>query len=94
MGNNKHVKATIIIVTIAIAAVVISLFAATMMIAPRQADALSIYSPDATNPDPGNTRRPAPILTTTLTSPTVPITICAMNTIESLPSFLSCLGAK
>jgi hypothetical protein len=93
MGNNTHAKVTLIIVTAAIAAV-ISLFAATVTIAPRQADALSIYDPDAANPDPGNTPKPAPIPTTKPTSPTVPITNCAMDTIESLQSFLSCLGAK
>jgi hypothetical protein len=97
MGNNKHVKVTIIIVTIAIAAVT-SLLAATMTIAPRQANALSIYNPDATNPnnsegkidqpleqDIGKAAKPAP------TTPTVK---CAMDTVESLQSFLSCLGAK
>jgi hypothetical protein len=94
MRNNRHARATIIIVTIAIAAVLTSLFVATMTIAPRQADALSIYDPDAANPDPGNTPKPAPIPTTKPTSPTVPITNCAMDTIESLQSFLSCLGAK
>jgi hypothetical protein len=47
MRNNRHARATIIIVTIAIAAVLTSLFVATMTIAPRQADALSIYDPDA-----------------------------------------------
>jgi hypothetical protein len=42
--------------------------------------------------DIGNTVKPIP--TTTPTSPTVPIVGCAMDTIESLQSFLSCLGAK
>jgi hypothetical protein len=93
MGNNRHTKVTIIIITIAIAAVV-SLFAATVTIAPRLADALSIYDPDAVNPGPENTAKPAPIPTTKPTLPTVPITNCAMDTIESLQSFLSCLGAK
>ena len=93
MGKNKHTKITPIIVTIMIATV-ISLFAATMTIAPRQANALSIYDPDAAKPETGNTSKPAPIPTTTPTSPTVPIVGCAMDTIESLQSFLSCLGAK
>ena len=48
MRNNKYAKVTIIIVTIAIAAVT-SLLAVTMTIAPRQADALSMYDPDAAN---------------------------------------------
>ena len=95
MGNNKHVKVTIIIVTIAIAAVT-SLLAATMTIAPRQANALSIYNPEATNPNNSEGKIDQPLeqddyTTTTTTTPTVS---CAMDTIESLQSFLSCLGAK
>ena len=92
MGNNKHAKVTIIIVTIAMAAVT-SLFAATMTIAPRQANALSTYNPDATNPDTseGNIDQPLEQDDNTITTPTVS---CAMDTIESLQSFLSCLGAK
>ena len=95
MGNNKHAKVTIIIVTIAIAAVT-SLLAATMTIAPRQANALSIYNPEATNPNNSEGKIDQPLeqddyTTTTTTTPTVS---CAMDTIESLQSFLSCLGAK
>ena len=92
MGNNKHAKVTIIIVTITMAAVT-SLFAATMTIAPRQANALSIYNPDATNPDTseGNIDQPLEQDDNTTTTPTVS---CAMDTIERLQSFLSCLGAK
>ena len=60
MGNNKHAKVTLIIVATAIA--VISLFAATMMIAPQQVNALSIYDPEAANPDPGNIVKPVPYL--------------------------------
>jgi hypothetical protein len=92
MGNNKHAKVTIIIVTITIA-VVTSLFAATMTIAPRLANALSIYNPDATNTDTseGNIDQPLEQDDNTITTPTVS---CAMDTIESLQSFLSCLGAK
>jgi hypothetical protein len=60
MGNNKHAKVTLIIVATAIA--VISLFAATMMIAPQQVNALSIYDPEAANPDPGNIAKPVPYL--------------------------------
>ena len=51
MRNNRHARAAIIIVTIAITAVVTWLFVATMTIVPRQADALSIYDPDAATPD-------------------------------------------
>jgi hypothetical protein len=42
--------------------------------------------------DIGNTVKPIP--TTTPTSPTVPTVGCAMDTIETLQSFLSCPGAK
>jgi hypothetical protein len=87
MGNNKHAKITLI--TIA----VISLFMATIMIAPpQQVDSLSIYDPDAASPGAGNIAKSAP--TTTPTLPSIPTTECVMDTIESLESFLSCLGAK
>ena len=45
MRNNRHARATIILVTIVITSVVTWLFVATMTIVPRQADALSIYDP-------------------------------------------------
>ena len=87
MGNNKHAKITLI--TIA----VISLFTAMIMIAPpQQVDSLSIYDPDAASPGPGNIAKSAP--TTTLTLPSTPNVNCVMDKIESLESFLSCLGAK
>ena len=38
--------------------------------------------------DLGNTAQPSP------SSPTIPTVGCAMDTIESLESFLTCLGAK
>ena len=95
MRNNRHARATIIIVTIAITSVVTWLFVATMTIVPRQADALSIYDPDAASPDTSEEKIDQPLeqddYTTTTTKPTVS---CAMDTIESLQSFLSCLGAK
>lgn len=93
MRNNRHARATIIIVTIAITAVVTWLFVATMTIVPRQADALSIYNPDAANPDTLEEKIDQPLEQDdyTITKPTVN---CAMDTIESLQSFLSCLGAK
>jgi hypothetical protein len=99
MGNNKHVKVTIIMVTIAIAAVT-SLLSATMMIAPRQANALSIYNPDATNPNNSEGKIDQPLeqddyTTATATATATTSTVsCAMDTIKSLQSFLSCLGAK
>jgi hypothetical protein len=94
MRNNKYAKVTIIIVTIAIAAVT-SLLAATMTIAPRQANALSIYNPDATNPNNSEGKIDQPLEQDDYTITTTTTTVsCAMNTIESLQSFLSCLGAK
>jgi hypothetical protein len=102
MENGEETKLTLMVVTLAIATMV-SLFAA---IAPQQADALSRYETGANDPNPaadvangktdqklqqddlGNTAHPSP------TTPAVPTTNCAMNTIESLESFLSCLGAK
>jgi hypothetical protein len=67
-----------------------------MTIAPRQANALSIYNPETTNPNNSEGKIDQPLeqddyTTTTTTTPTVS---CAMDTIESLQSFLSCLGAK
>jgi hypothetical protein len=93
MRNNRHVRAAIIIVTIAIADVVTSLFVATMTIPPQQADALSIYNPDATNPDTSEEKIDQPLEQDDYTT-TIPTVSCAMDTIESLQSFLSCLGAK
>jgi len=88
MGNNKLTK--IALVTIA---TVVSLFATIITVAPpQQVDSLSIYDPNAASPDPGSIAKPAP--TTTPTLPSTPNVNCAMDTIESLESFLSCLGAK
>ena len=92
MGNIKHAKVTIIIITITMAAVT-SLLAATMTIAPRQANALSIYNPDATNPNNSEGKIDQPLEQDDYTT-TTPTVSCAMDTIESLQSFLSCLGAK
>jgi hypothetical protein len=52
-----------------------------------------IYQPLEQEQEPGNTAKPVPIPTTTSNSSIVPVG-CAMDTIESLQSFLSCLGAK
>ena len=88
MGNNKFTKITLITI-----ATVVSLFATIITVAPpQQVDNLSIYDPNAASPDPGSIAKPAP--TTTPTLPSRPTTECAMDTIESLESFLSCLGAK
>ena len=80
-------------VTITITIVVTSLFAVTMTIVSRQADALSIYGRDAANRDTleENIDQPLEQDDYTTTKPTVD---CAMDTIENLQSFLSCLGAK
>jgi hypothetical protein len=93
MRNNRHARVTIIMVTITITIVVTSLFAATMTIMPRQADALSIYDQDAANRDTleENIDQSLEQDDYTTTKPTVD---CAMDTIENLQSFLSCLGAK
>jgi hypothetical protein len=93
MRKNRHTTARIVIVTLAITTVMTSLFVTTMTIVPRQADALSIYDPDATNPNilEENIDQPLEQDDYTTTKPTVD---CAMDTIESLQSFLSCLGAK
>jgi hypothetical protein len=52
-----------------------------------------IYQPLEQEQEPYNTAKPVPIPTTTSNSSIVPVG-CAMDTIESLQSFLSCLGAK
>jgi hypothetical protein len=93
MRNNRQARAKIIIVTIAITAVVTSLFVATMTMAPRHADALSIYNPDAASPDTLEEKIDQPLEQDDYTT-TTPTVSCAMDTIESLQSFLSCLGAK
>jgi hypothetical protein len=87
MGNNKYNRITLITVT------VISLFTGSIIMAPPQlVDSLSIYNPDATSPGPNDMTKSTP--TTTPTLPSIPPAECAMDTIESLQTFLSCLGAK
>jgi hypothetical protein len=93
MRNSRHARITIILVTITIIALVTSLFVATMTIVSRQAEALSIYDPDATNPDILEEKIDQPLEQDDYTT-TKPTVDCAMDTIESLQSFLSCLGAK
>ena len=107
MEKSKKVKITLMAVTTALP-IMILLFAAATTIAPlQQAYSLSKVA-DNTNPatddasgkiyqplekDPTDKAKPAPIPTTTSNSSIVPVG-CAMDTIESLQSFLSCLGAK
>ena len=93
MRNSRHARVTIILVTITITALVTSLFVATMTIVSRQAEALSIYDPDATNPDILEEKIDQPLEQDDYTT-TKPTVDCAMDTIENLQSFLSCLGAK
>ena len=102
MANNNNAKITLSVGTIAIAALA-SLIIATIAITPQQMRALSTYDNTAGDvakgktdqklqqDDLGNTAKPTP---TTPTLPAVSTTNCAMDTIESLESFLSCLGAK
>lgn len=102
MTTNNNTKNTPVVGIIEIAALA-SLFMATIAITPHQTHALSTSdnaASDVTNgktdqqiqqDDLGNTAEPSP---TKLTKPLVPNTNCAMDNIESLESFLSCLGAK
>ena len=103
MGNSKHAKVTMTAMTFLISAIV-------AIAPPQQVDGLSRYDISAADDagpntiankktgqtfqqdDIGNIVKPIP--TTTPTLPTVPIVGCAMDTIENLESFLSCLGAK
>jgi hypothetical protein len=107
MGNNKHAKVTLTAVTMTAVTLLIS---AVITIAPQQVDGLSRYDISAANnadpstvtneeadqtlqqDDIGNIVKPIPI--TTPPSPIIPTVGCAMDTIKSLQSFLSCLGAK
>jgi hypothetical protein len=54
---------------------------------------LSIYDPDAPNPGTLEKKIDQPLEQDDYTT-TIPTVNCAMDTIESLQSFLSCLGAK
>jgi hypothetical protein len=107
MEKGNEVKITLIVVTTALP-IIILLFAAATTIAPlQQAYSLS-KAVDNTNPatddasgkiyqplekDPTDKAKPAPIPSTTTNSSIVAVG-CARDTIESLESFLSCLGAK
>lgn len=63
-----------------------------IMAPPQLVDSLSIYNPVAASPSPNDVTKPAPTKTPTL--PSIPSAECAMDTIESFQTFLSCLGAK
>jgi hypothetical protein len=102
MGNSKGIEIILISVTIAMAAA-ISLFTANVTITQQQADAFSKYDIDTADvanrktdqklqqDDIGNTAKPTPTIPTL---PSLPTVACAKEPIESLQSFLSCLGAK
>jgi hypothetical protein len=88
MQKSKETKIALMAVT-SILSTMILLFAAIITIAPLQ----QAYSYQPLEQEPGDTAKPAPIPTTTSNSSIVPVG-CAMDTIESLQYFLSCLGAK
>ena len=107
MQKSKETKIALMAITTTLSTMIL-LLAAAITIAPlQQAYSLSkvayntnpatedanrkIYQP--LEQEPSNTAKPAPIPTTTSNSSIVPVG-CAMDTIESLESFLSCLGAK
>lgn len=103
MKNKKDTKIT---VSLAIAALTSLLVAAipSLAITPQRTHALAPDTNGAVDPgagvakgktnqllqqdDLGNTGQPPAF------SPTIPTVGCAMDTIESLESFLSCLGSK
>jgi hypothetical protein len=103
MKNKKDTKIT---ASLAIAALTSLLIAGipSLAISPHQTLALAPDTNGAVDPaagvakektnqllqqdDLGNTAQPSP------SPPTIPTVGCAMDTIENLESFLSCLGAK
>ena len=107
MQKSKETKIALMAITTILSTMILLLAAATTIAPLQQAYSLSKVA-DNTNPatddasgkiyqplekDPTNKAKPAPIPTTTTNSSIVPVG-CAMDTIESLESFLSCLGAK
>ncbi|HZB98780.1 MAG TPA: hypothetical protein VE226_02125 [Nitrososphaeraceae archaeon] len=105
MQKSKETKIALMAITTTLSTMILLLAAATTIAPLQQAYSLSKVV-DNTNPatedangkiyqpleqEPSNTARPIP--TTTSNSSIVPVG-CAMDTIESLESFLSCLGAK
>jgi hypothetical protein len=104
MEFNKHTKIKLTVVTMT-TLTFLFLFSAIVTIAPlQQVDGLSIDDSGADDiasgksdqtgqqDDIGNIAKSLP--TTTPIPSSVPMVGCAMDTIESLQSFLSCLGAK
>jgi hypothetical protein len=89
-------------ITLTTIATMILLFAAATTIAPlQQAYSLSKYVVDADNPNPtagdanGKIYQPLEQEPDNIPkTPTISSVPCAMDIIESLESFLSCLGAK
>ena len=109
MGNNKHARVTLTAVTMtALTFLVLAVITIAppqqvdglsrhYIRAANDVGPATIIANEKTDQtlqqdDIGNTVKPIPTATPTL--PTVPTVGCAMDTIESLQSFLSCLGAK
>ena len=102
MKNKKDTKITVSLAIVALTSLVTAI--PSLAISPQQTHAFALDSNGAVDPgagvakgktnqllqqdDLGNTSQPSP------SSPTIPTVGCDMDTIESLESFLSCLGAK
>lgn len=102
MKNKKDTKITVSLAIVALTSLVTAI--PSLAISSQQTHAFALDSNGAVDPgagvakgktnqllqqdDLGNTAQPSP------SSPTIPTVGCAMDTIESLESFLSCLGAK
>jgi hypothetical protein len=101
MENSKETKITLMVVTATLASMIL-LFPAATTIAPlQQAYSLSRYVVGVDNPslatDDANGKIYQPLeqeLGNIPKTPTISSVPCAMDNIESLESFLSCLGAK
>ena len=103
MKNKKDTKITVSLAIVALTSLLVAAIP-SLAISPQQSHAFALDSNGAVDPgagvakgktnqllqqdDLGNTAQPSP------SSPTIPTVGCAMDTIESLESFLSCLGAK
>ena len=92
MEKSKEPK--IILAAATIITTMILLFAATITIAPQQAYSLSRYVIGDNNPNHATDDVDGKIYQPLEQEPSIPTVGCAMDTIESLESFLSCLGAK
>ena len=107
MAKSNETGITKVAVTITLSTLILLSAVAITNVPLQQAYSLSRYIVGADNPNPANNEtnrivyqplekdptKPVPIPTTTSNSSIVPVG-CAMDTIESLQSFLSCLGAK